>query len=214
MRPMVRHYPMTLAETASIFAEHILAEGIYEDKGIDDNTKLLMLDADLNGAAVLLLDITVRYEFERKFHELRSEGEVSVSQFKKLMVDTQRKVFGDSLLEGYEDPYFWASKLHFYITGVSFYNFPYTFGFLLARTLYNLFKQEGSAFLPKYEDFLRLTGSDTVENVAKRSLGADVTDPAFWSSAITSMNGMVKQYDGLLAANPLGIKARAGASAG
>lgn len=214
LRPMVRHYPMTLAETASIFAEHILAEGIYEDKGIDDNTKLLMLDADLNGAAVLLLDITVRFEFERRFHELRSEGEVSVSQFKQLMVDTQREVFGDSLLEGYEDPYFWASKLHFYITGVSFYNFPYTFGFLLARTLYNLFKQEGSAFLPKYEDFLRLTGSDTVENVAKRSIGADVTDPAFWATAITSMNGMVKQYGELLAANPLGQKAKAGASAG
>ena len=57
---------------------------------------------------------------------------------------------------GGEDPYFWASKLHFYITGITFYNFPYTFGYLLSRGLYAMFKKEGASFLPKYEEFLRL----------------------------------------------------------
>lgn len=198
LRPIARRYPMTLAETASIFAEHILAEGIYKDDSISDGQKLIMLDADLCGAAVLLLDITVRFEFEKAFHEERANGEVSVSRLKELMVQKQKEVFDDALAEGSEDEMFWASKLHFYITQVTFYNFPYTFGFLLARSLYNLFQKQGADFLPKYEEFLRLTGSDTVENVAKRSIGADVSDPSFWNEAITSLTEPLKKYKELL----------------
>ena len=44
MRPLAQHYPMTLAETASIFAESLLAEGIYGDPGTRETEKLLMLD--------------------------------------------------------------------------------------------------------------------------------------------------------------------------
>jgi oligoendopeptidase F len=199
LRPMAQEYPMTLAETASIFAEHILAEGIYSDSSISDAQKLLMLDGDLGGDAVMLLDITVRFEFEKAFHDERIKGEVSVSRLKELMVETQRRVFGDAMLPGGEDPMFWASKLHFYITGVTFYNFPYTFGFLLARALYNLFKQEGASFLPKYEEFLRLTGSDTVEGVVQRSIGEDITQPDFWARAIKSLEEPLAQYQELLA---------------
>ena len=62
------------------------------------------------------MDIPVRYEFEKTFHEERGGGEVGVSRLKELMTQTQRRIFGDVLEEGGEDPYFWASKLHFYIT--------------------------------------------------------------------------------------------------
>ena len=41
LRPMARGYPMTLAETASVFAEQILAEGVAEDPGLPDAQKLL-----------------------------------------------------------------------------------------------------------------------------------------------------------------------------
>jgi len=197
-RPTARHYPMTLAETASIFGEHILAEGIYADDSVSADQKLLMLDTDLCGAATLILDITTRFEFEKKFHEERMNGEVSVARLKELMVETQREVFGDALTEGGEDPMFWASKLHFYITGVSFYNFPYTFGFLLARALYSMLKKEGPSFLPKYEAFLGMTGSATVEEVAMQTLGADTTKPEFWTESIRSLQGPIEQYRALI----------------
>ena len=93
----------------------------------------------------------------------------------------------DTLEEGGDDPYFWASKLHFYITEVTFYNFPYTFGFLLSRGLFNMLKHEGAAFLPRYERFLELTGKDTCENVARSSIGRDLETPAFWCEAIRSL---------------------------
>ncbi|MEE8399258.1 MAG: M3 family metallopeptidase, partial [Desulfobacterales bacterium] len=194
MRPMAREYPMTLAETASIFAENIFAEGVYADPDVPGDAKTRMLDAELSGAATLILDITTRFEFEKVFYEEREGGEVSVDRCKALMVETQQRLFGDALLDGGGDPLFWASKLHFYISDLSFYNFPYTFGFLLARSLHAIFKEEGSAFLPRYEAFLRLAGSDTVEAVAKRSIGADVTDPAFWAKAIQSLTEPLEKF--------------------
>ncbi|UNM07441.1 MAG: M3 family oligoendopeptidase [Planctomycetales bacterium] len=200
LRPFARQYPMTLAETASIFAEHILADGIYADDSISDSAKLQMLDADLNGAAVLLLDITTRYEFEKAFHEEREKGTVSVERFKQLMSATQKKVMGDAMPEGGEDPLFWASKLHFYITGVSFYNYPYTVGFLLARNLANRLHAEGSSFLPKYEAFLMMTGSATVEECVAKCLDDDATKPEFWAQSINSLKPELAKYRELLKA--------------
>lgn len=187
IRPYSHFYPMTLAESASTFGEMILTEGILEDPGVDESQKALMLDTEINHGAIYLMDIPVRYQFEKAFYEERQNGEVSVSRLKELMAETQRRVFGDVLEEGGEDPYFWASKLHFYITGVTFYNFPYTFGYLLSRGLFSMFKNEGADFLPKYEEFLRLTGSDTAENVAGRSIGRDLETPEFWVESIKTL---------------------------
>lgn len=198
MRTFAKGYPATLAETASIFGELILSEGIYMDSTIPDDQKLLMLDKDLSNAAVLLLDITVRFEFEKSFHEQRMNGELSVSRFKEIMVETQRRIWGDALADGGEDPMFWASKLHFYLTNITFYNFPYTFGFLMARSLYDRFKKEGPDFLPKYENFLRMTGSDTVENIAKKTLDVDISDTPFWTVAIDGLNDQLNLYRKLL----------------
>jgi len=198
MRDWATEYPMTLAETASIFGEHLLAEGVQGDPGVPEAQKLIMLDEYLSGAAVTILDITVRFRFEKAFHEERQKGEVSAARLKELMVSAQKEVFGDALEPGGEDPLFWASKLHFYMAGVSFYNYPYTFGFLMAATLFAKFKTEGAAFLPKYEAFLRLSGSDTAEGVARRSLGANIAKPEFWETAIKGLAPQLARYKKLL----------------
>ncbi|MCC7476922.1 M3 family oligoendopeptidase [bacterium] len=194
LRPVARMYPSTLAETASIFAEHILAQGMAGNSEVSATQKLMMLDESLSGAAIIILDIAVRYEFERAFHDERMKGEVSVSRLKELMVDTQQRIWGDALEPGGEDPLFWASKLHFYISQATFYNFPYTVGWMLARTLANKLRQEGPDFLSRYEDFLRLTGSATVEDVVQRSLGEDCTQPEFWAGAILSLQPEIEQF--------------------
>jgi oligoendopeptidase F len=198
IRPYAHFYPMTLAESASTFGEMILAEGILEDPSIGDTEKALMLDTEINHGAIYLMDIPVRYEFEKSFYEERQEGEVSVSRLKQLMAETQKRIFGDVLDEGGEDPYFWSSKLHFYITGVTFYNFPYTFGYLLSRGLFSMFKKEGKEFLPKYEEFLRLSGSDTAENVAKKSIGRDLETPDFWVDSIRTLQEPFERLKSLI----------------
>ena len=198
IRPYSHSYPMTLAESASTFGEMILTEGILEDPSISNDEKILMLDTEINHGAIYLMDIPVRFEFEKAFYEERQSGEVPVSRLKELMVETQRKIFGDVLEEGGEDPYFWASKLHFYITGITFYNFPYTFGYLLSRGLFAMFKKEGKEFLPKYEEFLRLSGSDTAENVAKRSIGHNLESPEFWIESIHTLREPLNKLKELL----------------
>ena len=193
-RPFNRRYPMTLAETASIFAEHILMEGLTRDPSIGEQQKLRLLDTELTDAAVFLLDITTRYTFEKAFYEERQEGEVAVSRLKTLMTEAQRAIYGEALLPDGADPYFWASKLHFYITDTTFYNFPYTFGYLLARSLIDRYHKEGQDFLPKYEAFLRLSGVETVENVGKRALNVDFTKPTFWQTAVQSLKVPLEEY--------------------
>ena len=198
LRPFAQGYPMTLAESASTFAEMILADGVLSDPDVDDLQKAVVLDSEVGHAGAYLLDIPVRFEFEKALYEERGDGELTVSQLKALMTEKQRGVFGDVLQEGGEDSWFWASKLHFYITGVTFYNFPYTFGYLLSRGLFAMFKNEGPDFLPRYERFLRLTGSDTAEHVAKRSIGSNLEQPDFWVRAIRSLEEPLAQLELLL----------------
>jgi oligoendopeptidase F len=198
VRPYARGYPMTLAETASTFGEQVLINGLLDDPAVGDRQKALILDVQTGHGAIYLLDIPVRYEFEKAFYQERAQGPLSVSRLKELMIETQRRILGDVLQTGGEDPYFWASKLHFYITGLTFYNFPYTFGYLLSRGLYAMFKQEGASFLPKYEEFLRFAGSDTAEKVVKRTMGIDIEKTDFWADAIKSLEEPLNRLQAIL----------------
>jgi oligoendopeptidase F len=199
IRPYGRGYPMTLAETASTFGEQVLMNGILDDPTINPAQKALILDIETGHGAVYLLDIPVRYEFEKVFYQERAVGPLSVSRLKELMVATQREIFGDVLEVGGEDSYFWASKLHFYITGITFYNFPYTFGYLLSRALYRMFKKDPSGFLPNFEDFLRLAGTEPAEKLVQQTIGRDIEQPQFWAEAIDSLEEPLARLEMLVA---------------
>jgi oligoendopeptidase F len=196
-RAMAAQYPMTLAETASNFGEMILLGGLLDDPGITPQTKAYLLDQEMLRAHAYLVNIPMRYEFEKSFYTERAGGEVSVSRLSELMNEAQRKLYGDTLLEDGTDPMFWAYKMHFFITGVSFYNFPYVFGYLLSQALFARFKAEGPAFLPRYEAFLSMTGSASCEDVVRHSLGEDLTNPEFWATAIRAMESPLAAYEGL-----------------
>jgi oligoendopeptidase F len=113
------------------------------------------------------------------------------------MLAAQDETYGGVLDADARDPYFWCSKLHFYISGLSFYNFPYAFGYLFSMGVYARAKKEGAAFLPKYEELLRLTGSDTAENVARRSIGVDLESPGFWLESIDLIEEDLRQFEEL-----------------
>jgi oligoendopeptidase F len=190
-------YPMTLAETASNFGEMILLSGLTGDPSLTPAMKAYLLDQEMLRASGYLLNIPMRYEFEKAFYTERGNGEVPVSRLRELMTEAQRKLYGDTLLDDGTDPMFWASKMHFFISGVSFYNFPYVFGYLLSQALFARFKEEGASFLPRYEAFLASTGSATCEEVARQSLGADLTSPDFWATGIQSLAPAVAAYEKL-----------------
>ncbi|MBE2284939.1 MAG: M3 family oligoendopeptidase [Prosthecobacter sp.] len=194
-RSFAAGYPMTLAETASNFGEMILLDGLMSDPGITEATKAYLLDQEMLRAHAYLINIPMRYEFEKAFYTERAGGELSVSRFSELMSEAQRKLYGDTLLPDGTDPMFWAYKMHFFITGVSFYNFPYVFGYLLSQALFARFKAEGAAFLPRYEAFLAMTGSATCEEVVKKTLGEDLTKPDFWATALKAIEPSLVAYE-------------------
>lgn len=183
-RPFAARYPMTLAETASTFAERLLQDAVLDAPGTSEAERLALLTARCDDAATFICDIRMRYQFERAFHEERGAGEVPAGRIRELLLDAQRTCFGQGLDPEALDPLFWASKLHFYITGVSFYNFPYTFGFLFSLGLAQQLREQGQAFLPRYEALLELTGSATCEEVARQSLGVDIRQEDFWRGAL------------------------------
>jgi len=197
-RVLARQYPMTLAETASTFAENVLSAGLLADPTITDTTRAQLLGEVAGDAAAFLLDIPTRFLFETRFYEERSKGEVPTSRLCQLMVGAQREVFGEALAEGGEDPHFWASKLHFFIPDLSFYNFPYTFGYLLSRGLFARFREEGPSFLPRYEAFLKSTGGALAHDVARASIGEDLEAEGFWSRAIATLEEPLHDLEVLL----------------
>ena len=196
-RSFAANYPMTLAETASNFGEMILLNGLMSNPGITDATKAYLLDQEMLRAHAYLINIPMRYEFEKAFYTERASGEVSVSRLSALMNEAQQKLYGDTLLDGGTDPMFWASKMHFFISGISFYNFPYVFGYLLSQALFARFKAEGPSFLPRYEAFLSMTGSATCEEVVMQSLGEDITQPEFWATALKAIEPTLTAYEAL-----------------
>ena len=198
LRPYAQHYPMTLAECASTFAQMILVEGALGTPDMSDVQKARLLEMELSNSIIYLTEDPICFEFEKALYEERKRGELGSRQLTDMIVEIQRNILGDVLADGGEFPYLWVRRHHFYLTDRTFANYAYTFGYLISRGLFAMFKEDGQAFLPRYEEFLRLTGRDTCENVARRSIGRDLESPAFWVEAIRSMEEPLNRLAALL----------------
>jgi oligoendopeptidase F len=201
MRYWSGHYPATLAETASIFAEQLVGDLMLADEGCDADLRLQVLAARLQSAVVYMLNIPMRFEFEKAFYGERESGAVPLERLCALMHDTQLDVYGDALDPEGTDPWFWASKLHFFLTGISFYNYPYTFGYLFSLGVRARAAAVGAeAFQPTLIELLRETGNGTVEEVAQRVLGVDLGEPEFWHASIDQVEADLKTFEALIEA--------------
>ncbi|MEZ0391257.1 MAG: M3 family oligoendopeptidase [Pseudobdellovibrionaceae bacterium] len=188
-------YPMTLAETASIFAETVLKDQLLATSQSREQ-KLEFAWADIEGAVSLLLNIPARYEFEYNFHQKRKERALSARELSELTDQAWKKWYGDTITQ--PDSMFWASKMHFSFHDASFYNFPYTFGYLFALSIYSRRKELGSDFWPKYKEILRDTGRMTAEDLILKHLGEDIRKPQFWQKSIDVVKGSIQNFKSLL----------------
>ncbi|MNI08947.1 Oligoendopeptidase F, plasmid [compost metagenome] len=191
MPALAQEYAMNVAETASTFAEMIVADAGVKNAS-NDEERISLLEDKIQRAVAYFMNIHARFIFETNFYEERQQGLVSVDRLNELMVSAQKLAFKDSLSSYH--PHFWAAKLHFYATDVPFYNFPYTFGYLFSAGIYAKALQEGAAFEDKYAALLRDTGSMTVEELAQKHMGVDLTGPEFWQSAVDMAIADVKLF--------------------
>ncbi|PYE48165.1 M3 family oligoendopeptidase [Paenibacillus barcinonensis] len=186
-----QRYAMNVAETASTFAEMIVADALVQTAR-DEQEKLALLEDKIQRSVAFFMNIHARFLFENRFYEQRKKGLVSAEELSRLMVEAQEEAFCGILASAH--PHFWASKLHFYLTGVPFYNFPYTFGYMFSAGIYARAQQEGTAFADKYDDLLRDTGRMTVEQLAQKHLGADLTQADFWQAAADLVAADIEQF--------------------
>ncbi|MFT9598404.1 M3 family oligoendopeptidase [Mesobacillus sp.] len=176
-----RNYAMNVAETASTFAEMIVSDASVKNAKSKEE-KLSLLEDKIQRSVALLMNIHSRFLFETKFYEERKQGVVNAERLGELMENAQNEAYGGALEEYH--PLFWASKLHFFITGVPFYNFPYTFGYLFSLGIYAMAQEEGKGYEEKYIALLKDSASMTVEELAQKHLKVDLTKKDFWEKAV------------------------------
>lgn len=196
-QPLVlQDYPMNLAETASTFAECVLAEERLAQSTSRDE-QIGLLDNMLSDAMAFLMNIHCRFIFENNFHRERANGELSAERLSELMVAAQREAYAEALDEAGYNGRFWVSKLHFYISGLPFYNFPYTFGYLLSLGAYALANEAGSSsqdFPQRYRQLLIATGCQDAEPAVQSTLGYDLRTPEFWNKSLDVVESRVDRF--------------------
>lgn len=189
----LQDYPMNLAETASTFAEAVLAEHRLQTAA-SPSEKLGILDHMLSDAVAYLMNIDARFRFENRFYEERRAGELTAARLSELMLASQREAYLDGLDPAGWYPDFWISKLHFYISGLPFYNFPYTFGYLLSNGLFALAADDRKNFPSRYRQLLIATGAKETEAAVQSTFGYDLEQPEFWNKSLDVVERRVADF--------------------
>lgn len=190
-----RRYPMTLAETASIFAETLVRSALFEQAQSSEEQQAIAW-AEADGAATFLVNIPARFDFERALVAERASGYVSPARLKALTDEAWGRWYEQSLCRYH--PLFWAAKAHFSIAGFGFYNYPYLFGYLFSLGVYQQLmhrqKTGEQNVAQAYRDLLRDTGRMSAEDLVAKHLGQDIREPAFWQGSLALVEAAVERF--------------------
>ena len=184
--------PMTLAETASTMCETIVTEAVLASTK-DPQEELAVLEAYIQNASQIVVDIYSRYLFEKEVFERRAEAELSADDFNEIMERAQKATYGEGLDERYLQKFMWTWKPHYYSPGLSFYNFPYAFGLLFATGLYAIYQQRGPAFVEDYKNLLAATGEASAVDLAAR-FGINIRTKKFWEDSLAIIGKRIERY--------------------
>ncbi len=189
-----RDTPMTMAETASIFCETIVRHAALAEATPEQ--QLTILEAALQGACQVVVDISSRFLFEQRTFEQRRARELSARELCALMEQAQRETYGDGLDQDVLHRYMWAVKPHYYSTSRSFYNYPYMFGLLFGLGLYARYQETPEAFRAEYDDLLASTGMAAPAELAAR-FGIELSTPDFWRSSLDIVRADIDRFETL-----------------
>lgn len=189
-RPLNHDYSMPVAETASTFNECVINRAAIKNAKSDEE-RLALLESQLQDVTQIICDIYSRFRFEKMVFDNREKQFMDADTLCQFMLEAQKQSYGDGLDHNFLHPYMWVCKSHYY--GPTFYNFPYAFGGLFARGLYAQYEREGAAFVPKYKKLLYTTPVASAEDAAKVA-GIDLTDKAFWRSALQTVADQIELF--------------------
>tara|TARA_R110002020_G_scaffold61951_1_gene166239 strand:- start:1508 stop:3361 length:1854 start_codon:yes stop_codon:yes gene_type:complete len=185
--------PLTLAETASVFGEMLTFRALL-DKTKDKRERKAMLAQKVEDMINTVVRQIAFYEFERKLHTARQEGELTSEQIGELWLSVQAESLGPSIRisEGYET--WWAYIPHFIHS--PFYVYAYAFGDCLVNSLYAVYQNAAPGFQDKYFELLKAGGTKHHSELLK-PFGLDATDPAFWSKGLSMIESLIDELEAL-----------------
>ena len=180
--------PLVLAETASVFAELLLFTSQLGKLSEEKQRKAFICQKLESIFATVFRQIAMN-RFEDRAHNARRDGgELSTEILSEHWLTTQRAMFGKSVTLSDDYGIWWSYIPHF--LNSPGYVYSYAFGELLVLALYNLYKNEGKSFVPKYLDLLKAGGSRSPYELVK-PFGVDLNDPAFWQGGLEIIDDML-----------------------
>ena len=190
--------PLTLAETASVFAE-MLAFRQLVDSAEDAETRRVLLAGKVEDMLNTVVRQIAFHNFETAFHAARGEGELTAGEISDVWMDTQRAALGPAVRIGDDYRPVWGYIPHFVHT--PFYVYAYAFGDCLVNALWQSFQTASAAgmsgdFVTRYKNLLCAGGTERYD-VALAKFGLDARQPAFWSLGLDMISGMIDELEGL-----------------
>ncbi|MED4651781.1 M3 family metallopeptidase [Bacillus pseudomycoides] len=185
------YLPMCMAESASIFFEMVLVDYLVKRAESEELRKSL-LSWKIRNSFNYVMAIRASFQFEQTVYEESQKGPLSADELERLSILSQKAAYGNSLTE--YQPFVWMKYGQFYTASVPFYNYPYTFGYLLSLGLLEIAKQDGSEFHSKYKKFLCETGKRPVEELVKQYFHIGLADNEFWEKALLQINKDIDEY--------------------
>lgn len=173
--------PLTVAETASVFAEELVF-GRLLSQTTDPDARLGLLAEAIEGQIATVFRQVAMNQFEDRVHSCRrDEGELSVDRFGELWGESQVELLGDAveITPGYRS--WWSYVPHF--IGSPGYVYAYAYGQLLALSVYRLYVERGEEIVPGYLEMLSAGGSRSPEELGEL-VGVDLRDPGFWDHGL------------------------------
>jgi len=187
---LVQDAPLPLAETASTFSELLLYDNL-SDK-ISDDEKKIMLSEKIDDLYATIMRQSFFTIFEVNAHEQIAKG-TTVDEISKTFLNSLKEQFGRSVDLSEDFAIEWCCIPHFYHT--PFYCYAYSFGNLLALSLFQRYKKEGKEFVPDYIKILAAGGSEKPEKLLAEH-GFDIRSPKFWQEGFdyikTQVNNLSK----------------------
>jgi oligoendopeptidase F len=183
--------PLTLAETASVFGEMLTFKSLLAATPDRAQRKTLLAQKTEDKINTVIRQIAF-YEFERRLHTERLEGELTAQRIGELWVEVQGGSLGPAvnLGEGYE--VYWSYVPHFIHS--PFYVYAYAFGDCLVNSLYAVYENGEDGFQKRYFDMLRAGGTKHHKELLA-PFGLDASDPGFWAMGLKVIEDMVDELE-------------------
>ena len=185
--------PLTLAETASVFGEMLTFRRML-DHAPDARIRKAMLAGKVEDMINTVVRQIAFYEFERRVHAARREGELTTDRLGEIWMAVQSESLGPAIHLPDEYRTFWAYIPHFIHS--PFYVYAYAFGDGLVNALYAVYEQGSPGFQEKYFDLLS-AGGTLHHSKALAPFGLDASDPAFWDKGLSLIGRMIDELEAM-----------------